>query len=68
MTVLQPYHRRYLTTLPHKTEYLVAISTAAMQRWYPLFLLLRESDFTPYEVGALIRLREEYEGRVGRRG
>lgn len=68
MTVLLPYHQRIAIQIAHVTEFRAATGTAMMQRWYPVFLLLREVCFTDYQVGALIGLRDEYEQGVGRKG
>lgn len=68
---LPPYHQRFQLTRSWSSEYpdyRAATGTARMQRWWPLYRLLQVQGFTPYQVGALIRLREEYEGGFGRRG
>jgi hypothetical protein len=70
MTRLLPYHQRRLLIriAPHVTEYQAAINTPVNSRWYPLYKLLKEPCFTDYEVGELIRLKDEYEGGFSRRG
>jgi hypothetical protein len=50
-------------------DYRTAIRTARFERWAPLWkLLLLKPGFSDYEIGALLRLKDEYDGGVGRRG
>jgi hypothetical protein len=53
----------------YEPDYATAIRTARFERWAPLWkLLLSKPEFSDYEVGALLRLKDEYEGGVGRKG
>ncbi len=73
-----PYQHRYaLRFQPPGSpfpDYLSSTNgTARLSRWWPLYQLLGErfrggKPFSDYEIGALIGLREEYEGGVGRKG
>jgi hypothetical protein len=73
---LLPYHQRYLlrvATPDGYPNYQSATGSYRVARWYPLHRLLQErfrggKSFSDYEVGELIRLKDEYEGGVGRKG
>jgi hypothetical protein len=74
MTLLRPYHERTITLAKRAGEYNTAVNaSSSIARWYPLWLLLHQSfrggkEFTDLEIGVLLRLKEEYEGGVNRRG
>jgi hypothetical protein len=52
----------------YEPSYSEAIRTARFERWQPLWKLVMVLHFTDYEVGALLRLKDEYEGGFSRRG
>lgn len=45
-------------------DYRAAIRTARFERWQPLWKLCMVLKFSDYEVGELIRLKEEYESNI----
>jgi hypothetical protein len=50
-------------------SYQARIRTARFERWQPLWkLLLVKPGFSDYQVGALLRLKDEYEQGFGRKG
>jgi hypothetical protein len=52
----------------YEPSYQQAIRTARFERWQPLWKLILVLKFSDCEVGALLRLKDEYEGGVGRKG
>jgi hypothetical protein len=75
---LLPYHQRLLRALesPYPNYARAVNATARASRWFPLWMLLQQrfkgldgwEGFSDYEVGALLRLKDEYEGGFSRRG
>lgn len=65
MAVFPPYHLRHPV---QPTEFSLAISSARVQRWFPVLILLSLSYFSDYEIGRLLGLRDEYENNLERKG
>ena len=65
MAAFPPYHLRQQT---HPTEFSIATNNARCSRWFPVLILLAHKEFSDYEIGRLLGLREEYEGGVTRKG
>jgi hypothetical protein len=65
MAVFPPYQLRHLPAA--QTEFRVATNNARCARWLPVLILL-SLNFSDYEIGLLLGLREEYENGVERKG